>query len=171
MYRREILVTGGKDKIVLLMNNGMGIKDFKIFSQGKDYVEVGFNMIPVRTTGIKTFYKNTYIERTILQAYYVLDLKTKKLLRVNSMKNFAKVNNWFKKTVVMFGIWRDVDFEIDQEKYSYKVNAYDRDGKALKCPATVPFVDEDDMPGRISILDFKDCSVYNVDQMIFLDFQ
>lgn len=169
MYRHETLITGGKDKIVLLLNNGMGIENFKIFFQNKDCVEVGFTMKTVRTTGIKTFYKNTYIEKMMLQNYYVLDLKTRKLLRVHPVKNMARMDDSFNKAVVMFGIWSDVSFEIDADSEGFQINAYDSEGKAYYDLATRPFVEENDMPGKITVVDFKDLSVDDVDQIIFLD--
>ena len=49
MYRIEMLKTDGQKSILLVCDDGMGLKDFKILEKGDDYVKVGYVPTTVRT--------------------------------------------------------------------------------------------------------------------------
>ena len=79
MYRMETLVTEGERLVLLVCEEGLGIKNFKIFHETKDCVDVGYTLEPVETETLITFIPNSYKRLWVTQTYYLLDLDKKKI--------------------------------------------------------------------------------------------
>lgn len=164
MYRRETLVTDGKDLVVLVCKDGLGIKNFKIFSQSNLAVDVGYSLEAVRTPGILDWNKKCV--RPIYRTYYVLDLKQKKLLRANVIHAWAKFPKSFAKTAIVLAQFTDAEFSIQVQNDELHVRG---DDEEYKLNNTMSFIDEEDMPGSVHVLDFKAKEVHVLQQVIFLN--
>ncbi|MBP3464462.1 MAG: hypothetical protein J6K45_08355 [Clostridia bacterium] len=166
MYRRETLVTDGKDQIVLVCKDGWGIENFKIFSESNLAVDVGYTLKPVRTTKILDWNKDFLLfPPAVYRAYYVLDLKQKKLFRANLIHVWSRFPKNFAKKAIILAKYTDAEFSIQERSKDLRVCG---DDIQYRLNNTQSFIDEDDMPGSIHVLDFKSKEVQKVRQVIFL---
>lgn len=164
MYRRETLVTDGKELVVLVCKGGWGIENFKIFSRSNLAVDVGYTLKTVRTPGMLDWSKKCVC--TIYRTYYVLDLKQKKLLRANAIHAWARFPKNFAKRAIVLGKFTDAEFSVQEKNDELCVCG---DSEQYRLNNTLGFIDEEDMPGSIHVLDFKAKEVQRVQQVIFLN--
>lgn len=169
MYRKETLMTDGEKRLVIVCDNGMGLSNFKIFAQKDNYIDVGYSLAPVRTNTIITYSADTYEEVKFSQTYYVLDLEQKKLFRAACIGVNAKFPMQRKKNAVLFDVWSDVQIKLEKKNDEYVVRAYDEEGDNVQAAVSYRWVDEEEMPGNIHIVDFKNEVVHDVQSVIFLD--
>ena len=172
MYRKESLVTGGERQILIVCENGMGIKNFKIFYETERCVDVGFTFEKVETDTLITYIPKTYKQLKVTQTYYLLDLDEKRIYRLGRIGDFAKISKFSKTRKLHLGIYTDTECHVE-ESGSYKLfRAEITDEKGLKPLFTdKDWVDIMDMPGKMVVATFAPgkSSVQEVTHAIFFD--
>lgn len=168
--------TDESGKVVVVCNDGQGIKDFKIDHCGDGYVDVTFSLCKVKTTEIKSWdWKDDGV--VIRQSYYVLDTNTKKIVRSTVVGAGARFSKSFKKTVLMFGIWSDVEFRIEEkDSEEHIIRAYDVEtGEEILSAATLRWVGgsreaDDGLDfSVISVVDFVNGKIHNLQSLQILN--
>ena len=169
MYRKEIIQTDGKNKIVIVCNGGQGIKNFKILERRKEWIEIGFSLCPVKTSMIDEYVNGTWTKAGISQTYYMIDVENKKLLRMPIVNSHARFPKRFRKTVIIFGTCSDIEFKIEQRKSDYKIKACSEKDVFSRVFLNHRWVNEEDMPSTVFILDFKEQKVHRIHEVFFLE--
>lgn len=164
MYKKDTLVTGGKDLVVLVCKNKKGLENFRIFHKGENFVDVGYSLVDVRTPVILQYVKNKI--KMHHRTYYVLDLNQDKIFRADAVMSWARFPQRCSKHAIVLAEYTDAEFWINEENGVLRCAS---DTKNSKYWDTKAFADEEDMPGSIHILDLAERKVHKVPQLIFLN--
>lgn len=171
MYRMESLVTNGKRQVLLVCEEGMGIKNFKILGETDTCVDAGFTLESVETETLITFIPNTYKRLWVTQTYYLLDLDKKKIFRVGRIGDHARIDKRCRTRKIYFGLFSDTECYVESTKSSYVFRADITDEKGLKPLFTdADWVNSENMPGIIVAVTFspEETTVQKVEHAIFL---
>jgi len=170
-YRKETLVTGGKDFIVLVCKEeggkSVGIENFKIFSKSDLAVDVGFTLKKgVATTAITLWDRQCRPLPPIYRTYYVVDLEEKKLFRVVPVSNGSRFPKRFSKRALILARYTDAEFSVFEKDDELRVQGVVDDWRLND---TGLWINEENMPGAIHVVDFSKKKVHKLNQVIFLN--
>lgn len=173
MYRENIeetFETNNNRKIIIVCNNGKGIKDFKILFRGQNFVKVRYTLIDVKAPVIHLYQKSMKIKK-ISQIFYVLDLESKKILRVPLIsKRYANFFKGYRKPAIELCCNEDINIKIESQNYRHnQINAYDKKGNETTAFFLNLIELEGNMPDTAFFLDFQNESVQKIKQIIFLN--
>lgn len=162
MYRT--LVTDKQNKIILVCNQGMGIRKFKILAQSENAIDVEFELAEKKNNiQIIKEWEGDGEFREIEQTYYMVDLESGKLIRISKIGFGTEVPINVKRPMILFSIYTDVEPVIKKEQTKYKVKS--SEGVNL----THYWLDERNMPGSIYVIDFDKNEVQKIPQVIFIN--
>ena len=164
MYRKETLVKSKENRIVLVCNHGMGIKNFKILAQSDNAIDVEFELIEKKNVPIIRDWNTDGKFKEIEQLYYIVDLDTNRLIRVSKIGFETEIPINAKKPMILFGIYTDVEPVIKKEKNKFKVKSSED-----FVTANFYWIDEENMPGAIFIIDFEKMEVQKIQQINFIN--
>lgn len=171
MYRIEKVETGGRKKILLVLQEGRGIKDFKILEVGDDFIKIGYTSLPVNTMYRKEYIPGTFKMKVIEQTYYFLDVKKKKIFRVGRIGGKVRIDNGIIARKLYLGIYPGTDITIRMTRNYHYVKACITDKKGLKPYSTdLTYIDPESKPGTIKVLFFnrRGVIVHDVSYAVFL---
>ena len=171
MYRMETLVTEGDRLVLLVCEEGLGIKNFKIFHETKDCVDVGYTLEPVETETLITFIPNSYKRLWVTQTYYLLDLDKKKIYRVGRIGDHGRIDKKCKTRKIYFGIFSDTECYVEEKGSTRVFRADITDEKGLRPLFTdADWVNSEKMPGLMVAATFspEETTVERVNHAIFL---
>ncbi len=170
-YRKQTLVTGGKDFIVLVCKEeggkSTGIENFKIFSKSDLAVDVGFTLKKgVATPAMTVWDRQCRPLPPIYRTYYVVDLKEMKLFRVVPVSNGSRFPKCFSKRALILARYTDAEFSVLEKEDELRVQGVVDDWRLND---TKLWMNEADMPGAMHVVDFSKKEVHKLDQVIFLN--
>lgn len=156
MYRIEMLKTNGKKSILLVCEDGMGLKDFKILEKGDDYVKIGYVPTTVRTMCLVEYIKGTYKTVLIEQSYYLLDLDKNKIFRLERIGGNSRIDNGAKTKKLYLGKYPGTKMTIRTTRNFHYLQASITDENGLKPFTTdATWVNLEEMPGTMIALTFE----------------
>ena len=164
MYRKETLIKNKENKIVLVCNNGMGIRNFKIISQSNKAMDVSFELVEKKNVPIIKDWSDSEETKEIEQIYYVFDFETGNLVRVSKIGFGTEIPINVKKQMILFGVYTDVEPVIKKEKNKFKIKSSEE-----YVTANFYWLDEKFMPGAIFMIDFEKIEVQRIQNVIFIN--
>lgn len=165
-YRKEKIDTFGHSKILIICEKGNGLRNFKILARNNNEIEVGFSIGPVSVPTYIIYYKN--FTQYITQAYYILDIVTGKLRRVNRVSANTKFPKAFNKPVISFCSHENVNYTLLATEDEYYVKPYNDITGEDSGAYNIDWLNIEELPSSVFELNFKAEEVQKVHAVTFL---
>lgn len=165
-YRKETIETFGYSKVLIVCEKGSGLRNFKILKRNDNTIEIGFSIGPVEVATYNIYYKD-YTE-AISQAYYILDVVTGKIRRVQRVSANTTFPLGFKKAAISLCVRDNIMYEIVSREKEYAIKPYD-EVTGEECAAYNDYwMNIKDLPKSIFELNFETGEVQKVHVVTFL---
>lgn len=164
-YRREKIETYGHSKVLIVCDNGNGIRNFKILARNGNEIEVGFSIGQVFVQSYIIHHKD--FKQYIRQTYYVLDVMSGELRRVRRINANTTFPKAFNKPVISFCSRENVNYTLFSSKKEYYVKPFDELTGEESGAYNLDWINIEELPKSIFELDFGAEKVQKVHVVTF----
>ena len=165
-YRKEKIETYGHSKVLIVCEKGNGLRNFKILARNNSEIKVGFSIGPVCVSEYAIYHKNH--TQYIKQVYYILDVMTGKIRRVQRISANTTFPRAFNKSVVLFGSQENVSYRMFSSEKEYYVKPYNKITVEDSGAYSLDWFNIEELPKNVFELDFRKEEVQKVHVVTFL---
>lgn len=165
-YRKEKIETYGYSKMLIVCDKGNGIRNFKILARNNTEIEVGFSIGHVNVQRYIIQHKD--FTQYIMQTYYLLDVVTGRIRRVQRINGNTTFPRAFKKPVISFCSKEKVNYTLLCSEKEYFVKPFNEVTGEDSGAYNLDWINIENLPSSILELDFKAETVQKVHVVTFL---